>query len=155
MDPPVTVNVIKHRTINWVHILLDILYITVLMQERCNSIANTLELHLSCINPSICQCMWTLYDIVHCQWNGSGCAVTWALLFFDQKARHGVDLLQRLHWWDSLLVTWWSNIGLPNLDMTARVASVMSKDTRMIVPFEGLVRSSISMHDVVCMKILQ
>ena len=25
-----------------------------LMQERCNPIANTLELHLSCINPSLC-----------------------------------------------------------------------------------------------------
>ena len=27
-----------------------------LVQERCNSIANTLELHLSCINPSIYNC---------------------------------------------------------------------------------------------------
>ena len=25
-----------------------------LIQERCNSIANALELHLSCTNPSIC-----------------------------------------------------------------------------------------------------
>ena len=30
-----------------------------LMQERCNSIANTLELHLSCTNPSIWAMRWT------------------------------------------------------------------------------------------------
>ena len=29
-------------------------YIDGLMQERCNSIANALELHLPCTNPSIC-----------------------------------------------------------------------------------------------------
>ena len=29
-----------------------------LMQERCNSIANTLELRLSCTNPSICTGYW-------------------------------------------------------------------------------------------------
>ena len=30
------------------------LYIDVLVQERRNSIANALELHFSCTNPSIC-----------------------------------------------------------------------------------------------------
>ena len=30
-----------------------------LMQERCNSIANALELHLSCINPSIFSMTWS------------------------------------------------------------------------------------------------
>ena len=28
-----------------------------LMQESCNSITNTLELHLSCDNPSLCPCL--------------------------------------------------------------------------------------------------
>ena len=36
-------------------ILLDTGHIDGLMQERCNSIANTLEVHLSCTNPSICR----------------------------------------------------------------------------------------------------
>ena len=34
-----------------IHFLIS--YIDGLMQERCNSIANALELHLSCTNPSI------------------------------------------------------------------------------------------------------
>ena len=37
--------------------LFYLLYIDGSMQERCNSIANTLELRLSCIDPSICV-MW-------------------------------------------------------------------------------------------------
>ena len=33
------------------------IHIDGLVQERCNSIANAMELHLSCINPSICKCV--------------------------------------------------------------------------------------------------
>ena len=39
-------------------------HIDVLMQERCNSIANALELHLSCTNPSI----YSLTDLLF-HWN--------------------------------------------------------------------------------------
>ena len=35
------------------------LHIDGLVQERCNSIANALELHLSCTNPSICCCCFS------------------------------------------------------------------------------------------------
>ena len=34
-----------------------------LVQERCNSIANTLELRLSCTNPSICTCPFVFLDV--------------------------------------------------------------------------------------------
>ena len=34
--------------------LISIAYINGLLQERCNIIANALELHLSCTNPSTC-----------------------------------------------------------------------------------------------------
>ena len=38
--------------------ICGILHINGLVQERCNSIANALELHLSCTNPSICSHIW-------------------------------------------------------------------------------------------------
>ena len=56
------------------HIYIYI-YVDGLVQERCNSIAKALELHLSCTNPSICSCKETLYlesfftDI--CAWESS------------------------------------------------------------------------------------
>ena len=44
----------------WIKEILQIiegLCIDGLMQERCNSITNALELHLSCTNPSVCLSM--------------------------------------------------------------------------------------------------
>ena len=41
-----------------------------LMQERCNSIANALELHLSCTNPFMCWTWMMVYLILY--WNGNG-----------------------------------------------------------------------------------
>ena len=38
---------------------IDWVYIDGLMQERRNSIANALELRLSCTNPSISYLVWT------------------------------------------------------------------------------------------------
>ena len=35
--------------------LVDINHLDGVVQERCNSIANAVELRLSCNNPSICQ----------------------------------------------------------------------------------------------------
>ena len=45
-------------------------YIDGLMQERCDSIANTLELHLSCTNPSICEILLSssLYISSYVSW---------------------------------------------------------------------------------------
>ena len=54
----------------WQEILkISILDIDGLVQERCNSIANALELHLSCTNPSIR--VWKLV------WHCSSYATSW------------------------------------------------------------------------------
>ena len=44
----------KYAGQNHVHIWCETLYIDGLVQERCNSIANALELRLSCTDPSTC-----------------------------------------------------------------------------------------------------
>ena len=51
----------KYAGQNHVHIWCETLYIDGLMQERCNSIANALELRLSCTDPSTCStCIYKL-----------------------------------------------------------------------------------------------
>ena len=52
-----------HITCDYIHYTSEI---NGLMQERCNSIVNALELHLSCINPSQWPVHISLYVISSC-----------------------------------------------------------------------------------------
>ena len=87
------------------------------MQDCSISIAYTLEILQSCTKPSICPCMWIPCILVASQWSRSGCSMTCSSLPLDQRARSGVDLLQRLHWRDSLVVIWPSDMVMLNIDM--------------------------------------
>ena len=44
-----------------------------LVQERCNSIANAMELRLSCTNPSI----WSCRIVAHAPCHVTSCAILW------------------------------------------------------------------------------
>ena len=60
--PPVSCFIYQYEfQVNW--------YIDGLIQERRNSIANALELRLSCTSPSTCISIRVLFEIkIHCQW---------------------------------------------------------------------------------------
>ena len=59
-------------------------YIDGLVQERCNSSALAMELHLPCTNPSTCitQFFWVkLYLLLHCTFNSAfiGCILLYVI----------------------------------------------------------------------------
>ena len=69
-------------------------YIDGLVQERCNPIANALELHLSCTNPSV----WTIFHLRLCM-----CKHMQAVLFTSMHC--GLPPLYNMH---CIIVGHWS-----------------------------------------------
>ena len=72
------------------------LYIDGLVQERRNSIANTLELHLSCTNPLIWKPLTTI-PVVCTEQIASDCHhshILWSSLVWSHKDPHSLGLRQ-------------------------------------------------------------
>ena len=74
-------------------------YIDGLVQERRNSIANALELRLSCTNPRYCMC-WFMLSRVHSGWNSAMITLTFKM----KGCKSRIDLLIYIGHWPYWLV---------------------------------------------------
>ena len=83
-----------------------------LVQERRNSIANTLELHLSCTNPSIRWC--ARFEILLSDHGGCLVRTVRKLIHWLLKKKHEVKSTEKKLCFISLVVTCWCHVLINN-----------------------------------------